>query len=160
MPMEETRLQQIAAIRALPAQIRDAVLHLETSQLDTPYRDGGWTIRQVIHHLADSHMHAYLRMKFMMTEDHPTIKPYDQDVWANQADARSGPIEHSLVILMGLHERWAHFLENVPESMWTKSAVHPERGEVTFAGTAATYAAHGEKHLGHIRSLCEAKGWK
>ena len=158
--MDEVKRQQIAAIRALPSQLREAVQNLDDAQLDTPYRKDGWTIRQVVHHLADSHMHAYLRMKFMVTEDHPAIKPYNQDIWAELTDARSGPIQPSLVILMGLHERWASFLENVPDVQWTRGAMHPERGEVTFASTAATYAAHGQKHLGQIRTLREAKGWK
>lgn len=157
--MNEQRKAQIAAIRDLPQRLRDVVRTLRDDQLDTPYRTGGWTVRQVVHHLADSHMHAYTRMKFMLTENHPTIKPYDQNVWAAQPDASATAIEPSLVILMGLHERWARMLEDVPEDGWRRTALHPERGPLTLHDMLDIYAKHGEKHVGHIRGLREEKGW-
>ncbi len=156
--MTETQKQQIEALKALPSALREVVAGLSDAQLDTPYRDGGWTARQVVHHMADSHMQAYIRMRKIVTEDHPTIQPYNQDVWAALPDA-AGPIEPSLVILMGLHARWATFLELLPESAWTRGALHPERGEVTLMSMLATYAGHGVKHCGHIRSLREKHQW-
>ncbi len=157
--MVEERTMEFAALRDLPRHLREVVSGLQDMQLDTPYRVGGWTVRQVVHHLADSHMHAYLRMRFIVTEDHPVIKPYDQDRWATLADAAGGPLEPSLVILDGLHDRWVQFLESLPEAAWTRSALHPERGEVTLQSMLRTYAGHGEKHLAHIRGLRIARGW-
>jgi uncharacterized damage-inducible protein DinB len=154
------RTTQLRALRDLPGRLRNALAGLDDSQLDTPYREGGWTIRQVVHHLADSHAHAYLRMKMIVNEDHPTIKPYNQNVWATNQDALHGPVAGSLDLLEGLHRRWADFLEQLPEDAWSRSAVHPERGEVTMTGMLATYAGHGEKHIGHIMGLRKARGWE
>ncbi len=153
------RTTQLRALRELPAKLRATVAGLSDTQLDTPYREGGWTVRQVIHHLADSHTHAYLRMKLMVNEDHPTIKPYDQNVWATNGEAARGVIGSSLDLLDGLHRRWADFLERLPESAWSRGALHPERGEVTMTGTLETYARHGEKHIEHIMGLRRTKGW-
>jgi len=153
------RTTHLHTLRALPAKLRATVAGLNDTQLDTPYREGGWTVRQVIHHLADSHMHAYVRMKLMVNEDHPTIKPYDQNVWAANSEAAQGAIGSSLDLLDGLHRRWADFLERLPESAWTRGALHPERGEVTMTGTLQTYAGHGEKHIEHIMVLRRARGW-
>jgi hypothetical protein len=153
------RTTQLRALRELPAKLRTTVAGLDDTQLDTPYREGGWTVRQVIHHLADSHMHAYLRMKLMVNEDHPTIKPYNQDVWAANSEATGGAIGSSLDLIDGLHRRWVDFLERLPESAWSRGGLHPERGEVTLPGTLDTYARHGEKHIGHIMGLRRAKGW-
>ena len=157
--MNDVQKQQIEALKDLLTALREVVHGLSEEQLDTPYRDGGWTARQVVHHVADSHMHAYIRMRKIVAEDHPTIQPYDQNVWAAMADSVAGPIEPSLVILMGLHARWAMFLEQLPDEAWTRTALHPERGEVTLASMLATYAGHGTKHCGHIRSLREKKKW-
>jgi len=157
--MVDDRTGKLAALRNLPHDLREVVNGLQGMQLDTPYRTGGWTVRQVVHHLADSHMHAYLRMKFIVTEDHPVIKPYDQDCWAALTDAARAPLEPSLLILDGLHERWAHFLESLPDAAWTRSALHPERGEVTLESMLRTYAGHGDKHVEHIRGLRTARGW-
>lgn len=153
------RRTHIQMLRQLPGKLRDAVAGLDDGKLDTPYREGGWTVRQVVHHLADSHVHAYVRMKLMVNEDHPAIKPYDQNVWAANSDALQGPIAASLDILDGLHRRWADFLEHLPESAWLRSGLHPERGEITMAGTLDTYARHGEKHLEHILGLRRVRGW-
>lgn len=153
------RTTQLHILRTLPGRLREAVAGLNDAQLDTPYREGGWTIRQVAHHLADSHMHAYLRMKLMVNEEHPTIKPYDQNAWSANTDALRGSIAASLDLLDGLHRRWADFLEQLPESAWSRGALHPERGEIRMTGTLETYSRHGEKHIEHIMGLRRAKGW-
>jgi hypothetical protein len=158
MPMADRR-SQLTSLREFPAKIRETVAGLNDAQLNTPYREGGWTVRQVVHHLADSHMNAYLRMKLMANEHHPTIKPYDQDVWATNGEAAQGAIGSSLDLLDGLHRRWVDFLERLPESAWSRGGLHPERGEVTMAGTLETYARHGAKHIDHIMGLRKAKGW-
>ena len=132
---------------------------LNDKQLDTPYRDGGWTVRQVVHHLADAHMNAFIRMKLMLTEVKPTFKAYDQNAWAALSDTTQMPIGVSLEILRGLHDRWSMLLDRVAEGDWTKTAVHPERGEVTLEGQLNVYAGHGEKHVGHIMGLRRAKEW-
>jgi hypothetical protein len=157
--MDETKSAQLKALRELPVALREIVKGLNDAQLDTPYRTGGWTVRQVVHHLADSHMHAYIRMRLIVAEDHPTIKPYDQDAWAATPDVRTGSPESSLVLLTGLHARWCAFLDHLPDTAWGRTALHPERGEVTLGSMLATYAGHGVKHVGHIRSLREARQW-
>jgi hypothetical protein len=154
-----TPKEMIDAISALPAQLEDAVKGLSDAQLDTPYRDGGWTVRQVVHHLADSHMNAFIRMKLMLTEDNPTLKPYNQDVWAAQADVQAVPIGASLSIVRGLHDRWARLLRAVPDSGWERTAYHPERGPVTLASMLKTYSGHGVKHVETILALRRSKQW-
>lgn len=149
----------IDAIAALPARLEAAVKGLNDAQIDTPYREGGWTIRQVVHHMADAHMQAFIRMKLILTEDNPTLKPYNQDVWATQKDVLGVPVEDSLQILRGLHARWAALLRAVPDAGWSRTALHPERGPVTLEGLVKTYAGHGEKHIGHIMGLRTVKGW-
>ncbi|MBI4552853.1 MAG: putative metal-dependent hydrolase [Candidatus Latescibacteria bacterium] len=148
----------IARIQQLPALVEEAVKGLHDDQLNTPYRQGGWTVRQVVHHLADSHLNAFVRMKLILTEDRPTLKPYDQDAWAKLPDAAM-PVASSVSILKGLHDRWTVVLEHVPESGWTRSAFHPEIGEVTLERMLVTYAGHGEHHVGQITGLRAAKGW-
>ena len=153
------RRQKIDGIRRLPAELEAAVQGLNDRQLDTPYRPGGWTIRQVVHHLADSHMNAFVRMKLILTEEKPTLKPYNQDAWANLPDTNAMSLQSSLAILKGLHERWCTLLESVPETAWSRTAIHPERGEVLLEGQLITYSSHGEKHVGHITGLRSLKGW-
>jgi hypothetical protein len=153
------RKAKIDSIRDLPGMIEGAVRGLNDKQLDTPYRQGGWTVRQVVHHLADSHMNAVTRMKLILTEDHPTLKPYDQDKWAALVDTQKAPIRSSLAIIRGLHERWIALLESVPEAAWSRTGFHPERGDVTLEGTLNTYAGHGEKHVQSILRLRAEKGW-
>lgn len=148
----------IAQLRACPPAIRAALAGLDDEQLDTRYRDGGWTVRQVVHHLADSHANAYLRFKWIVAEDHPAIKTYDQDVWAEMDDSRM-PVEPSLKVLDGLHERWGVFLASLPESAWARTASHPERGEVTLEGLLEIYAGHGANHTRQITDLRERQGW-
>ncbi len=147
-----TREQLIAKIEALPAELRRLVAGASSAQLDRPYRPGGWTSRQVVHHLADSHMHAYIRCRLILLENDPPLKPYDQDAWALLPDAAHGSIEPSLSILDGLHARWTAFFHSVPEDAWPRKGYHPEYGAVTLERLLETYAAHGEKHLNHIRA--------
>ena len=146
----ESHTEHVRALRALPGQARDSVVGLDDAQLDTPYRPGGWTLRQVVHHLADSHTHAALRMRQILTEDHPTLRPYDQDAWAALAEARQGPIEDSLALLEALHARIVRLLEGLPDEAWERTAFHPEVGEVTLAGLVRTYAEHGAHHVAQI----------
>jgi hypothetical protein len=155
----EERRAKIDGIRALPSVLEEAVKGLNDRQLDTPYRDGGWTVRQVVHHLADAHMNAFIRMKLILTEQKPAFKSYDQNAWAALSDTTQMPVGVSLEILRGLHDRWAMLLDRVPEVDWTRTAVHPERGEVTLEGQLSVYAGHGEKHVEHIKSLRRARGW-
>ena len=153
------RREKIDLIKKLPGEIEEAVKGLSDSQLDTPYRQGGWTVRQVVHHLADSHMNAFIRVKLILTEEKPTLKPYNQNEWAKLVDARSVSVASSLALLRGLHERWASLLESLPEQAFGRTALHPERGEVTLESQLVTYANHGVKHVGHIAALRAAKGW-
>ena len=155
----EERRAKIDGIRALPSVLEEAVKGLNDRQLDTPYRDGGWTVRQVVHHLADAHMNAFIRMKLILTEQKPAFKSYDQNAWAALSDTTQMPVGVSLEILRGLHDRWAMLLDRVPEVDWTRTAVHPERGEVTLEGQLSVYAGHGEKHVEHIKSLRRVRGW-
>jgi hypothetical protein len=149
----------INEIVEFPAKLREAVAGLNDQQLDVPYRAGGWTVRQVVHHLADSHMNAYLRMKLMVNESNPTLKPYDQDVWAKNSEAIHGAILSSLDLIAGLHRRWVDFLQRLPAEAWQRTALHPEHGQVTMSGTLETYARHGAKHIEHIMGLRRAKKW-
>ena len=149
----------IDAMAALPDQVEAAVKGLNDAQLDTRYREGGWTVRQVVHHLADSHMNAFVRMKLILTEDHPTLKPYNQDDWAVQADVRDVPIASSLAIVRGLHVRWTLLLRAIPEKAWSRTGMHPERGDVTLQSMLQTYSDHGAKHVEQILGLRRANKW-
>ena len=151
--------ERIADFRELPRLARQAVAGLTPAQLDTPYREGGWTVRQVIHHVADAHVNAFIRMKLVLAEDHPTIKPWDQDVWAAMPDGRSAPVEDSLTVLDGVHARIARLLESVPADGWQRGAFHPERGEITLADLREIYANHGRHHIEQIVRLRGARGW-
>lgn len=158
MNTTEGRTAKIARIDAFPPVLRKAVEGLSESALDTPYRDGGWTVRQVVHHVADSHANAYLRFRWIVAEDHPTIKTYDQDVWATFADSKL-PLEPSLKMVEGLHEKWASFIESLPDEAWSRTAMHPERGEITLDDLLDVYADHGDKHADQITDLRARKGW-
>lgn len=153
------RKGRVEHIRALPDLVEKAVDGLDDRQLDTPYREGGWTIRQVVHHLADSHMNAMIRMKLILTEDRPTLKPYNQDEWAKLADTSKAPIASAISILRGLHERWVVLLEGIRDDQWNRSALHPESGELTLNDLLATYARHGENHVKQINSLRAEQRW-
>ena len=157
--MSEERLNHIAAIERLPAEAEAVVAGLDDAALDTPYREGGWSPRQVIHHLADSHMNAFIRMRLIVTEDHPAIKPYDQDAWAVLSDTTTMPVAPSLAILSGLHARWACFLGSLPDDAYSRTAFHPEHGDVTLDRFVAMYGKHGLTHCRQIRDLRDRMGW-
>ena len=142
----------IQAIADLPGQIEAALAGATDAQLQKPYRAGGWNARQVVHHLADSHMNSFIRCRLILTEDNPPLKPYDQDSWAALPDSRLGPLEPSLAILRGLHARWAAFFRALPEEAWSRHGIHPDNGPMTLALILESYAAHGLLHLGHIRT--------
>jgi hypothetical protein len=158
MLTKEQRTTKIAQLAVHPPAIREAVAGLTDQQLDTPYRDGGWTPRQVVHHLADSHANAYMRFRHTVAEENPTIKTYDQDVWATFDDSKL-PVDCSLTLLDGLHQRWTAFLSSLPEDAWTRTANHPERGEVSLDDFLEIYSAHGAKHVKQITDLREKNGW-
>jgi uncharacterized damage-inducible protein DinB len=146
----------IEEIAALPAALRDAVAELDDARLDTPYREGGWTVRQVVHHLADSHLNAYTRFRLALTEEQPTIRPYDEKGWAELPDARQGPVELSLALLESLHARWSMLLRGVTPEQWGRTLVHPEQGRVlTLDDLLQLYAWHGRHHLAHIAGARE-----
>lgn len=152
--------RSIAEIASLPTQLRTAVAGLSDDALATPYREGGWTVAQVVHHLADSHLNAYTRFKLALTEDHPTIRPYDQEAWAELPDARQLVIAPSLDILEGLHARWTRMLEALGPAEWERTFVHPEHDKsFTLGQTLAMYGWHGRHHTAHIRALRDREGW-
>jgi hypothetical protein len=148
----------IDEIAACPGALRNAVRGLVDAQLDTPYRDGGWTVRQVVHHLPDSHMNAFIRIKLGLTEDHPTIRPYEQQLWAELADAR-GPIGPSLSLLDSLHERWVLLLRALDAQDFERTIFHPENGDMSLGMVALHYAWHCKHHAAHITSLRKRMGW-
>ena len=152
------RAAAIGTIRALPAHLREAANGLSDAQLDTPYREGGWTVRQVVHHVADSHMNAFVRWKLALTEDWPTIKPYDEAAWARLADATL-PIEPSLALIESLHTRWVALLESLDEAAFTRGYNHPENGRQMLSIVLPMYAWHSLHHTAHITSLRTRKGW-
>ncbi len=156
----EERRALIDQIAATPQRMRDAVRGLSDPQLDTPYREGGWTVRQVVHHVPDSHMNAYVRLKLALTEDSPTIKPYEEAEWAKLSDSRDTPIETSLQLLEALHKRWATLLRSMIDSDFRRTFRHPEHeGSVTIDWLVALYAWHGRHHTAHITSLRERMKW-
>jgi uncharacterized damage-inducible protein DinB len=155
----DQRREFIDAIAATPARLNAAVAGLKPAQIDTPYRPGGWTVRQLAHHIADSHMNAYVRFKLALTESEPTIKPYDEKQWAELADSKV-PIEPSLSLVENLHARWVPLLRSLTPADWAKKFRHPERGTMSLDETLALYAWHGRHHVAHITSLRERESWK
>jgi hypothetical protein len=145
------RHAHLDTIAQAPATIRSLVNGRTDAQLDTPYRPGGWTVRQVVHHVPDSHMNAYIRMKFAVTEDAPAIKAYEESRWAELPEAKTGPVEMSLALLDGLHRRWVAFLRGLPAGEFAKAYVHPELGRVTLDEALALYAWHCRHHTEHVR---------
>lgn len=148
----------LAALRAAPAALRAAVAGLGDDQLDTPYRPGGWTVRQVAHHLPDSHLNAYVRMKLGLTEAEPTIKPYDENRWAELPDA-AGPIDASLDLLDALHRRWVALLEALPPEAFERTLRHPELGVLRLDQLLGVYAWHGRHHVAQVTRLRDRMGW-
>ncbi len=153
------RAAQIETLRSLPEHLRAAVAGLDEAQLDTPYRDGGWTVRQVVHHLADSHANAYIRTRQALTEDWPTVKTYDEAAWANLADSRRLPVDISLAMIEALHGRWVALLESLSDEDFQKGYNHPESGRVNLAKALAMYDWHSRHHTAHITSLRTRNGW-
>jgi hypothetical protein len=143
----------------LPEELRTAVEGLSEQQLDTPYRPGGWTIRQLVHHLPDSHLNCYQRYRLALTEESPKIKPYNQAAWADLADAKSAPIAPSLQLLAALHARWVLLLRSLSEEQWARTFRHPENGLMRLDTTAALYAWHSRHHVAHIQTVRERAGW-
>ena len=148
------RRQWIDAMAELPAGLCRAVDGLSDARLDTPYRPGGWTIRQLVHHVADSHLNAYTRFKFGLTEVRPTIKTYEQDDWAAEPDAQKAPVQVSLDLLHALHKRWVWRLREISESAWKRTITHPDFGEISLVALLALYAWHGRHHTAHVT------GWR
>ena len=157
-PTPEQRLGFISNIEQAPARLRAAVSGLSEAQLNTPYREGGWTVRQVIHHVPDSHMNSYMRFKLALTEDEPTIKPYMEDRWAELRDSQAAP-EISLVLLDCIHKRWVMILRSMKEADWKRTFRHPELGPMTLEKNLALYSWHSRHHVAHVTRLREKMGW-
>ena len=149
----------IDQISDAPARLRAAMAGLADAQLDTPYRPGGWTVRQLAHHVPDSHINSYVRFRLALTEDDPVIKPYEESRWAELPDARTAPVEVSLALLENLHARWVPLLRSLSGADWKRSFRHPELGLVSLENNAALYAWHGRHHVAHITALRERMGW-
>jgi uncharacterized damage-inducible protein DinB len=157
---EAERQEWLGEIEETPARLWAAVTGLNDAQLDTPYRPGGWTVRQVVHHMADSHMNAYVRFRLALTENEPTIKPYDEKLWANLSDAHTAPPDVSLTLLDTLHQRWVMLLRSLKPEDFARGINHPELGHVTLEKYLALYAWHGKHHVAHISGLRQRSGWK
>ena len=158
MTNEERKLL-VEEIRILPNQIELAIKNLNNPQLDTPYGEGKWTIRQVIHHIADSHMHAYIRTKWTFTENEPRLKTYEQNDWAILSDAKTAPIDFSLSIISGIHSRWHFWFSSLNENDFSRKAIHPENGEMTLDLFLKIYCNHGKNHCKQITDLRERMKW-
>jgi uncharacterized damage-inducible protein DinB len=156
----EQKKTAIKDIESLPQLLENAVLNLDEAQLDTPYRPEGWTVQQLVHHIADSHMNAYMRFKLGLTEDNPTIKPYDEKAWANLSDTKNIPINVSLTLLHTLHIRWVEILKNIKDEEWERTVFHPEsKRTITLWSLLAMYAWHSKHHTAHIIKLRERNNW-
>lgn len=156
---EAERAGMIATIAEAPARLRAAVAGLSTAQLDTPYREGGWTVRQVVHHVPDSHLNSYIRFKLALTEKNPTVCAYEEARWAELPEARGGDIEMSLRLLESLHERWAESLRAMTSEQYARTFHHPERGDMRLDQNLALYDWHSRHHVAHITALRERRGW-
>lgn len=154
----EERRNAIASLAEMPEELRNAVEGLNSGQLNTPYREGGWTVRQLVHHIADSHMNAFVRVRLALTEDWPTIKPYDEGAWAMLHDS-AAPVEWSLELVESLHARWVMMLQSLTEEQWRQGYRHPESGEVTVELATLMYAWHSRHHVAHITHLRAMEDW-
>jgi len=155
----EKRARWIDAIRQTPAKFRAAVQGLTNAQLDTPYRDGGWTVRQLVHHVPESHVNAFIRFKLALTEDTPTIKLYNEDAWVKLPDTARAPVESSLTLLDALHQRWVALLETMTPEDFTRPLMHPERGKIPLDFLLQIYGWHGPHHTAHVTALRQQHGW-
>lgn len=157
---EDLLRERLLDIRALPQEIEYAVTNLDHHHLDTPYRDGGWTVKQVVHHVADSHMNAYIRFKLALTETKPTIRPYEQAAWAELPDSQNVPVNLSVTLLFALHARWGEILKHLTPDQWNLTVYHPEhKKEMSLWYLLGMYAWHGRHHVAHITRLRERMGW-
>lgn len=155
----QSRHKAIESIRATPAALRDAVRGLDATQLETPYRDGGWSVRQVVHHVPESHMNAFTRFKLALTEDNPTFKPYNEDAWVRLGDTARTPVETSLALLDALHARWVTLLDVMTAEDFMRPLTHPDSGAMTLDRMLQLYAWHGPHHVAHVTALRARKGW-
>ena len=158
-PSADERINLIADIEKAPEALRAAVRGLTPQQIETPYREGGWTVKQVVHHVPDSHMNAYIRFKLALTEEEPTIKPYEEARWAELEDSRSTPLEVSVSLMDSLHHRWVRVLRSIKPEEWKRTFRHPEMGLLTLEKTLILYAWHGKHHVAHITELRKREGW-
>ncbi|HYN19561.1 MAG TPA: putative metal-dependent hydrolase [Thermoanaerobaculia bacterium] len=149
----------IDAIAATPIRLRAAILGLTPEQLDTAYRPDGWTVRQLVHHVADSHINSYVRFRMAMTEDNPAIKSYEEARWAELEDARNAPIEISLALLDALHQRWVRLLRSLRSDDFARTVNHPEHGTISLDSLLALYDWHGRHHVSHVTKLRQRMGW-
>jgi len=161
-PFSEKELQQrLLDIQSLPRHLEYAIINLDEAQLDTPYREGGWTVKQLVHHIADSHMNAYIRFKLGLTEINPSIIPYNEKLWAEMVDTKNLPINISITLLHALHSRWYEILKNISVEEWNKTVYHSEyKKEMTLWYLLGMYAWHSRHHVAHITSLREREGWR
>jgi uncharacterized damage-inducible protein DinB len=156
---DDKKREAIDSVAETPANLRAAIAGLSPEQLNTPYRPGGWTVRQLTHHVPDSHLNAYIRFKLALTEDEPTIKPYEQQLWAELPDTKETPIEVSLTMLEVLHDRWVRLLRLLNAKDWQRTFRHPELGTVSLEKNLALYAWHGKHHVAHVTALRQREGW-
>jgi len=157
---EKEKEARLADILFLPKMLEYAVLNLNEAHLQTPYREGGWTVNQLVHHVADSHMNAFIRCKLALTEENPTIKPYDQDAWVSREDVSQVPMNISITLLHALHHRWYELLKSLTEQEWKRTVYHPEQQrEISIWNILLIYAWHGKHHAAHVTNLREEKGW-
>ena len=157
---QEEKEARLADILFLPRMLEYAVLNLNDDQIQTPYRDGGWTVNQVIHHVADSHMNAFIRFKLGLTEDNPTIKPYIQSAWGETDDVTAVPVNLSITLLHSLHHRWYELLKTISDEQWERTIYHPEQErKITLWELLLIYAWHGKHHAAHVTNLREQMGW-
>lgn len=157
---EDQRKEWLIDIQLLPQQIESAILNLDENQLETPYREEGWTVKELVHHVADSHMNAYTRFKLGLTEDKPLVKAYDEKAWARMADTKSIPVNVSITLLHALHLRWHVILQNISRDEWDRVVIHSEhKKEMTLWYLLGMYAWHSRHHVAHINRLREIRGW-
>lgn len=157
---EAIKNQWIQDIRIMPSDLEHVLLNLDKAQLETPYREGGWNVQQVVHHLADSHMNAFIRFKLALTEEVPPIKTYDENAWVLSADVMNTPHNYSVTLLHALHERWANLLASLTPEQFERKLFHPVRNaEITIWDLFTIYAWHGKHHIAHIKTLRDQKGW-
>lgn len=161
-PFSEKELQQrLLDIQSLPRHLEYAIINLDEAQLNTPYREGGWKVKQLVHHIADSHMNAYIRFKLGLTEINPSIIPYNEKLWAEMVDTKNLPINISITLLHALHSRWYEILKNISVEEWKKTVYHSEyKKEMTLWYLLGMYAWHSRHHVAHITSLREREGWR